>query len=470
MKSKLAGWKKICAFAYSQSMKSKAMKVTLAILCVLAVLSMPVSSFLSGADSSGSDDGAETTSIKKVYYYDNTGVIAEQFADKLIKSEVYENVQYEQMKEADAGDDRIDELINRADNKDEVFLTVRYCDDENSLSYGIKICTYYSKASDISSEDANNLASFVDENVRKAVLISAGTSEEDIAKISKEIDYSVKELDESGNAAEDDETISQFQYFFTLTCICLMIFVVSLTGSKVSELIVTEKATRVMEYILTSVKPMAVLVGKVIASTLIMLTVLVTVAAGLIVSVFLDNVIFPSEDGSIVLPSVIRQMIDNGAMTGITPLNVILIIVLILLGVVFYGFVAGIAGATVSKIEEMAEGMKIYTFTMMIGAYLPLFMAMTNSVGESGWGNMAYIVYLLPISSMFILPQYLILGKVTAGLAAGAIALQLVFILLVLLLVNKVYEHMLYSNGETLKLRDIIRMAGAGKEKKNAGK
>lgn len=453
MKTKLRGWKKIFAFAYNQSMKSKAMKITIIILCVIALASMPVSSIISGLDD---ENEKPDTSIEKVFYYDNTGIIGEHFADKSVKSEIYGNIAYEKTDKNDR--DYIDRLINKDDNKNQVFLSIEYCDDESSLNYGINVYAYYREDSDVDSDDANALAEFVGDNIQKAVLLDAGVDEGKINAAVKSIDYQVLTLDSEGEESESDDGISQYQYFFTLTCICLLIFVVSLVGSKVSELIVTEKSTRVMEYILTSVKPMAVLVGKVVASTLIMITIFGAVAVSFCLSIFINNTMFPSEDGSFVLPDVLRQLIDNGAMTGITPVNIILIIIIIVLGSMFYGCVAGIAGATVSKIEEMAEGMKIFTFTMMIGAYLPLFMAITSETGGS-WGAFEYVVLLLPISSMFIVPEYLVLGKISQSLAFGAVGVLILFIILVLMFVNRVYEHMLYSNGATLKLKDVIGMA-----------
>ena len=355
----------------------------------------------------------------------------------------------------------VDRLINRNDNKKEVFLSIEYCDDENSLNYGINVYTYYSENSDVDRDDADEFAVFAENNIQKAVLLNAGVEEEKINTAVKTIDYQVLTLNSDGEPSDSDDGISQFQYFFTLTCICILIFVVSLVGSKVSELIVTEKTTRVMEYILTSVKPMAVLVGKVVASTLIMLTIFAAVAVSFCISLVLNNMMFPADDGSFVMPEVIRQLADSGAMTGITPVNILLIIIIIVLGSMFYGCIAGIAGATVSKIEEMAEGMKIFTFAMLIGAYLPLFMTMTSETGGS-WGAFEYVVFLLPLSSMFIVPEYLILGKVSQAVALGAIGVLAVFIVLVLLLVNRVYEYMLYSNGAALKLKDIIGMAKKG--------
>lgn len=457
MKTKLRGWKKIFAFAYSQSMKSKAMKITITILCAIALASMPVSSLISGLGDE--DNEGDATTIEKVIYYDNTGIIGEQFADKGVKSEIYSNIAYEKTDRNDR--DYIDKLINREDNKNEVFLSIEYCDDETSLNYGINVYVYYSQASEVEADDAEAMAAFAGDNIKQAVLLSAGVEAEKINAAIKTIDYQVLNVDSEGKASDNEDGINQYQYFFTLTCICILIFVVSLVGSKVSELIVTEKSTRVMEYILTSVKPMAVLVGKVIASTFIMLTIFLSVAVSFGLSILVNSMMFPAEGGGLVLPEVLKQLIEKGAMTGITPVNMLLITAIIVLGSMFYGCVAGIAGATVSKVEEMAEGMKIYTFTMIIGAYLPLFMIIDGEMGGS-FGVLEYVIFLLPLSSMFIVPEYLVLGKVSQAVALGSVGVLVLCIILVLMLVNKVYEHMLYSSGATLKVKDIISMAKGG--------
>lgn len=459
MSNKLIGWNKICGFTYAQSMKSKAMKITLAILCIIALVSMPVCSLISGGDDE--DTTAETTDITKVYYYDSTGAIAEEFAKGNIQEDLYKDIVYE--KAEDNSSEYIDKLINREDNDSEIFLNIEYGEKPESMDYGVSVFTYYNEDSDVEKSDVADYGDFIAENVEKAILMSHDVNDETSKILLKDISTEVVVFDEAGTPVENSESISMFQYYFTLTFICIMIFIVSIVGGKVSELIVTEKSTRVMEYLLTSVKPMAVLVGKVIGSTLIMLTMVGAIIVSLVASVFLDNYMFPSGDGSFALPGVIADLVDSGAIVAATIPNIILILIILVLGTVFYGFIAGIAGAMVSKIEEMAEGMKIYTFAMLIGAYLPLIMCMGSAMGSGEEGVFEYVVYFLPLSSVFILPQYLLMGRVEAYIVLIAIALLIAAIMLVLLLVNKIYEHMLYSNDTKLSVKDIISLTKKGK-------
>ena len=53
-------------------------------------------------------------------------------------------------------------------------------------------------------------------------------------------------------------------------------------------------------------------------------------------------------------------------------INILICFLLIILGMIFYATLAGLAGATVSRIEEMTEGLTLFTFTNLIGVYTAL--------------------------------------------------------------------------------------------------
>ena len=145
-------------------------------------------------------------------------------------------------------------------------------------------------------------------------------------------------------------------------------------------------------------------------------------------------------------------------MAGANPLSIVVALLLLIGGVIFYGFIGGIAGATVSKVEEMAEGMKLYTFTMLIGAYLPMFMMIMSQTGAGDWGIVTNIIYLLPLTSVFIVPAYILIGKVTLVTGLISLAIMVVGVLLMLVIVSHIFEHLIYYNGSPLKLKDLIKI------------
>lgn len=458
MKNKLKGIKKTFAFAYMQSMKSKAMKAVLIIFCTLSLISMPLATIIGG---SAGSKGDKENNIKTVYVDDLTELVFLQLESGYITDSTFENVKY-----VESSKEEMEKLLK--DDEHSVFVIIEYCGEQESLSYGINTYAYYNEDSKIKKEEAQELAAFIDKNIKKAILKSAGVDEEVIKNNLKETEYSVTLYNEKGEEVEGNNGISEAQYYFTLTVICLLIFVISFMGSKVSELIVTEKSTRVIEYMLTSVKPMAILIGKVMASTMIMITMIVCVVISLIISVVVNNAFILESDSLFEAPDMVKKLVQSGIIESVGPAEIIISLIILILGCVFYGFIAGLAGATVSKIEEMAEGMKIFTFTVMIGAYSSLALSIIQMTGE-GADMLMKIVLLCPLSSLFIVPQHLFMGNVSLVIGGAAIGIQIVFIILVVLFVNRVYEHMLYSNGDVLKLKDIIgfaKMKGSSKNGK----
>ena len=122
-----------------------------------------------------------------------------------------------------------------------------------------------------------------------------------------------------------------------------------------------------------------------------------------------------------------------------------------------FGFLAGIAGATVSKVEEMAEGLKIFTFAMIIGAYVVI-AYMSSATAGADWGAFTNFVYLFPLCAPFIVPSSLLLGKMSIGLGLLSGAILIVMIALLMIFVATVYEYLIYYNGSPMKLKELIKI------------
>lgn len=65
-KNMFSGWKDVMAFSYVQTMKSRAMKITLVVLCLICICIFPVYSLIKENTSTESE-----TKIQKVYLYGN---------------------------------------------------------------------------------------------------------------------------------------------------------------------------------------------------------------------------------------------------------------------------------------------------------------------------------------------------------------------------------------------------------------
>jgi len=131
---------------------------------------------------------------------------------------------------------------------------------------------------------------------------------------------------------------------------------------------------------------------------------------------------------------------------------------------VLYATLAGLCGATASRMEEAGDSQMLFTMTSLIGFYIGFGAASTlMASGDNGFVTFALI---FPISSAFFLPAALLVGKANAVTAMIATAVLLVSIVLMFKFVAKVYEALILHNGTRIKMKEVIAMARGPKKQK----
>ena len=135
-----------------------------------------------------------------------------------------------------------------------------------------------------------------------------------------------------------------------------------------------------------------------------------------------------------------------------------LALIVILCGILFYCILAGLAGASVSKMDEITEGMKIYNLLIIVGSYIGLGMCI---VMVNGGDNQLFInlCSLFPISSPFVVPASVLLGKISMSTALISMAILIVVTGFMFSFTAKVYESMIFYNGKVLSIKDILQIA-----------
>ncbi|MDE7224706.1 MAG: hypothetical protein K2O34_13125, partial [Acetatifactor sp.] len=145
-------------------------------------------------------------------------------------------------------------------------------------------------------------------------------------------------------------------------------------------------------------------------------------------------------------------------LAGLNAVSILLAVVMVLVGVLLFSIVAGLAGASVSKMEEMAEGLKMYQMLMVIGSYIGIFLCIMQMMGKVS-DVVVNICCILPLSAPFVLPGNLLLGKVGMGTAVASLAVVSLFTAALFVFTARVYESMIFYNGNVLKLKDILQIA-----------
>lgn len=438
-KNSLTGWKDVFTFTLNQTLKSKAFIISYAILLVLMLISMPIVSALTSKDNSGS---TSPNTVKKIYVNNKTNISTIDFKG-LLQDETLKHISFEPMKDDyTAVSERIEE-----NEQESIILTISEIQDKYSLEF-VKATKGPVKKSNL-----NALSDSIKKEFETIKLNTLGVNNTQLAMINAEVKTKVFITDINGiEVVKEDTSISGSEYGFIYGILFIVMMVNIMASTQIASSILTEKSTRVIEYLLTSVKPLAIMVGKILA----MLTAVLFQVISMIVALFISNMIsrgFSSSSGE----SVLSQYLPKNIFQNLNITNIIFCLILIGVGMIFYATLAGLAGASVSRLEELSEGLTLFTLINLIGAYVG--MGAASVLMASGINGFVIFSFLFPLSSVFILPGALLIGKVTLPFVAAAIALQIIAIMLLFKFVAKVYETLILHNGNKIKLKELIKIS-----------
>ncbi len=455
-KESLRGFKSVFAFTFTQFVKAKSFKIICIVLAVIALAAFPVLTLIQKSSEK------ELTEVK----YNKVHVIGvdEAFINALHKvchnNEILKDVEFSL---SDKSRENLETELEKETKENYVLMDV-------NLSVPM-ITVLYGKDTEVDSKQANYLADYLYENSAVLTASVMGLSESQINALNLQTNYYVEYTDKDslGDEGEGGEVIELHgpmelnEYGVAYGFLMVVLLFIVFSGEAVSMSIITEKSSKVIEYLMISIKPMALILGKVTAMLLAVMTQLAVVGVCLVGSSVINGFIFTKPDGSYGGFQILDGIKQILALEGLNPINVAAAILVVLLGFYGFGMLAGLAGAMVSKIEEAAEGMKLFTFALLIGAYIcMIYINVVNGGGD--WGAFDNVVYLLPLSSPFIVPSFLLMGRISLSTALIAAALLIVAIVLLIIFVSKVYEYLIYYKGDPVKLKTLIEIA------KNSGK
>lgn len=438
-KNSLTGWKDVFTFTLKQTLKSKAFIISYAIIIVLLLISMPIVSTLTSKDNS---DSTSLNTVKKIYVNNKTNISSIDFKG-VLQDETLKNISFEPMK-----DDYnvVSERIEKSE-QESIILTISEVQDKYSLEF-VKATKGPVKESNL-----NTLSDSIKKEFETIKLNALGVNSSQLDMINAEVKTNVFITDVNGvEVVKEDTSISGSEYGFIYGILFIVMMVNIMASTQIATSILTEKSTRVIEYLLTSVKPLAIMVGKILG----MLTAVLFQVVSMIVALFISNRIssgLSSSSGE----SVISQYLPKNIFQNLNLINIIFCLILIAVGMIIYATLAGLAGASISRLEELSEGLTLFAFINLIGAYIG--MGAAGVLMASGINGFVIFSFLFPLSSVFILPGALLIGKVTLPLVVAAIALQIITIVLLFKFVAKVYETLILHNGNKIKVKELIKIS-----------
>lgn len=403
----LSGTGQVYRFTLSQLLKSRANRVTLIIMVLLAAVSMPLTALLGGETPETSD----TAGLASVRVDNRTNLVLDFSGDAYWADTDFS---------ADAG---------------EPDAVVTITGDET----GYQVAVNGSETADAG--ELSQLAETARQAVRDACLQAAGLSSRQLEAL-------------TASTGEEDSHEEGFWVQYGYSILAMMVCLMS--ASYVIRAVVEEKDSRLVELLLVSVKPMALLAGKILAVMAFTFGWLLAMLAGFGVSCGLT--------AGLMGPDVLHRQLSGvlAALPQATPdvwYLVSLLAVLLVslaLGYLTMSIIGGVAGACCSGMEEAGEATGPVMLLTMAG-YLA-----SCVVGAVPSGPVAVFFTLCPVVSIFCAPVQFAGGNVSFWLVLASWAIQAAVIWGLLTLASRVYAGLIVHRGSRVKWREVFSMAKGG--------
>ena len=342
-------------------------------------------------------------------------------------------------------------------------VSVISLDAEN---YCFSVNTRYGKEGDVSHADAATLNNVLEEVLHKSLMKGLSVTEAQEATIRSQAVSQVSKVSDFLRGAE--ETNVDTHTFISMFYSIFIYMLASLSMAYIFQQCMEEKTSKLVEMLMVSLSPTALLLGKLLAVTAFIFIGIGLVIAGLLISVVITGQITDMSTAKEMLSSLLRF---DPTSLHLSAGTIILFVLCILLVYSICAALSATVGSCCSKTEDTQQASLVVVLFLMVG-YLTGFIA---PLFESDGANIFFSVF--PLTSIFCaLPNY-VCGKIGLPVLLLGMALQAVTAALMMRLAGTVYKMMLLYRGGVPKPKQLLQMlkeyrasakANAGKEDSHA--
>lgn len=290
--------------------------------------------------------------------------------------------------------------------------------------------------------------------IKKEKIKQLGIKETQLDDLDK--NFSLKTINVSENNKEDSDLAHGIKSGLSMILMYVTFMFIIIYGVRVMRSVLEEKNNRVVEIIISSVKPFELMMGKILGVTMVALTQFIVWISMSVIGALILNTSFNSVQTNIPggndtplskldVPQIATQ-ISHGLLELNFPLIIFVFIVYFLLGYIFYSSVYAAIGSAVDNETETQQ------FTLF--AILPLTLGMYGSFSilNNPDGPVGFWMSIIPFTSPVAM-----IARIPFGVPAWEIALSIALLLgttvFMIFLAGKIYRVgiLMYGNKATLK-------------------
>jgi len=439
----LSGWGKVFRFSLSRTVSGKGWKLLTLIPALLLLLCIPALVILL-QDRGGEEEIRDRTALRVVYVADETPGELDFRALNGLGDPVYSGLDYVVCTGPE------DALARAAGEPDSLVLSLRREGD----GYRLRVVLPEQSALDMG--EAEHYAEFLNGYFGAILPLKSGLTPEQLAEVLEPVQTSTAQAaeilsgEESGDGAAG-EIREIADIVLPYLNVMLLYFLVLFYGQGVASSVVLEKQSKLMDTFLLSLRPEAMILGKLLAGTLAgILQVLAWIAGaagGVLLTSGLMHVLYPDAQMGFLL--LLKQL---GALGFFAPGPSILALLLIVGGFLLYCSLAAVGGALAGKQADLGSTNSLFT-TLLVASFLISILGKGSSSGQiisdASWMN--YV----PFTAVLTLPSRLVLGEASVLTGIVSLVIVLLFALAIAMLAGRLYTLLAFRKGDPPKIKEI---------------
>lgn len=235
-----------------------------------------------------------------------------------------------------------------------------------------------------------------------------------------------QQLEGSGDLMSENPA----EYFSSIIILALLVMAVTMGVSVIATGVVEEKSSRVVEILLSTVRPRTLLLGKILGIGIVILAQFLIFVAAIVAAVAIAGISFEFNLGTTIAWS----------------------LAWVVVGFFLYASLTGALAATVSRQEDLGAVTGPVTIFLLVAMYAGMFL-----VPLQPDSTLTKILSMIPFFSSFMMPVRQLYGVASTGEQLVALALALVTIPLIAALAGKIYENSILRTGKRVSLISAIR-------------
>jgi hypothetical protein len=213
------------------------------------------------------------------------------------------------------------------------------------LSADLKSYTYLANVSALLDPNLNTMDNLLKTLYSHAYLKKHGLNDTQIAEVQNpNITHTIESISEDGTK----------NFWYAYVMVFVLYLVIMMFGQKVAMSVVTEKTSRAMEVLITSASPVALMFGKILASSVAGIIQIIAIFGSAFISYNINKSYFETN-------AVINTLFNFPAsLVGY-------LLIFFLLGFLIYSFLFGAMASTVSKIEDLSSVVMLIQIIFVAG-------------------------------------------------------------------------------------------------------